>query len=46
MVEWGGILLVASTLDLLLGDPVYSLHPVRLIGRTIGSFEISWQNGD
>ncbi|MBT4526586.1 MAG: hypothetical protein HOC24_08550, partial [Deltaproteobacteria bacterium] len=29
------ILLVAYLLDLLIGDPVYPLHPVRLIGSSI-----------
>lgn len=33
------ILAVAVSLDLLIGDPVYPLHPVRLIGRTLTWFE-------
>lgn len=40
MGECGSILLLAFTLDLLLGDPVYSFHPVRLIGKTIACFEM------
>lgn len=33
------ILLLAFGLDLLIGDPVYPLHPVRLIGRVIQTLE-------
>ena len=29
----------AVLLDFLVGDPVYSAHPIRLIGRTLGWFE-------
>ena len=32
-------LAIAVVLDLILGDPVYRLHPVRLIGRTLAAFE-------
>jgi adenosylcobinamide-phosphate synthase len=33
-------------LDLALGDPVYALHPVRLIGRTLSFFERAlWKFG-
>ncbi len=32
-------LLLAFALDQFLGDPVYSLHPVRLIGRAIAGLE-------
>lgn len=33
------VLFIAFLFDLLLGDPVYRLHPVRLIGLLIGSIE-------
>ncbi len=33
------VLLFAFVLDLYLGDPVYSLHPVRLMGHTISAAE-------
>lgn len=33
------LLLLAFTLDLLLGDPEYPFHPVRLIGHTIEIFK-------
>jgi|DewCreStandDraft_4_1066084.scaffolds.fasta_scaffold02817_3 adenosylcobinamide-phosphate synthase len=33
------VLLMAVALDLTLGDPIYPLHPVRLIGRTLTWFE-------
>ena len=33
------LLAVAVALDLLLGDPVYRFHPVRLIGHTLSGFE-------
>ncbi len=39
MHEGSIVLLAASVLDLLLGDPVYALHPVRLIGRLIQQCE-------
>jgi adenosylcobinamide-phosphate synthase len=32
-------LVVAVTIDLVVGDPVYRAHPVRLIGRTLQWFE-------
>jgi len=32
-------LVAAVAVDLLLGDPVYPAHPVRLIGRTLQWFE-------
>jgi len=34
------IVLSAVALDALFGDPVYPLHPVRLIGRTLSVFEV------
>lgn len=33
------LLAIALLADALLGDPVYPLHPVRLIGRTLAAFE-------
>lgn len=39
MTECALILLAAFVLDLVLGDPRYPLHPVRLIGRAISSIE-------
>lgn len=33
------LLAAGVALDLILGDPVYPLHPVRLMGRTLSSFE-------
>ncbi len=39
-LAWGVLL------DLVLGDPVYALHPVRLIGRTLTVFENAlWKVG-
>lgn len=35
----GLILLIAYILDLLVGDPKYRLHPVRLIGKTMAFLE-------
>lgn len=35
----GLILPLAYAFDLLFGDPMYPLHPVRLIGRMIGAYE-------
>ena len=32
-------LVVAVAIDLIVGDPVYPVHPVRLIGRTLQWFE-------
>jgi adenosylcobinamide-phosphate synthase len=34
------ILLIAVAADLAIGDPVYSLHPVRIIGRMLAGIEI------
>lgn len=34
-----GVLAAAVALDLMLGDPVYPAHPVRLMGRTLTWFE-------
>jgi len=39
MSELAALALVAFGLDLLLGDPVYSLHPIRLMGRWIAFLE-------
>jgi adenosylcobinamide-phosphate synthase len=39
MLECALLLLVACTLDALLGDPVYALHPVRLLGKRIAFTE-------
>jgi adenosylcobinamide-phosphate synthase len=33
------LLLIAVALDLLFGDPVYRLHPIRLMGATLSWFE-------
>jgi adenosylcobinamide-phosphate synthase len=33
------VLIAAVILDLLLGDPVYPYHPIRLIGNTLSLFE-------
>jgi adenosylcobinamide-phosphate synthase len=33
------VLAAAVVLDLLVGDPVYPLHPIRLMGRTLAWFE-------
>jgi adenosylcobinamide-phosphate synthase len=33
------VLIVAVILDLLMGDPVYPLHPIRLMGHTLSWFE-------
>jgi len=35
----GLILLIAYIIDLLIGDPKYNLHPVRLIGRMVSFLE-------
>jgi adenosylcobinamide-phosphate synthase len=39
MSECALVLLAAFILDLILGDPVYPFHPVRLAGRAIQFFE-------
>lgn len=39
MTELAVITLAAFLLDLLLGDPPYGLHPIRLIGRGISAME-------
>jgi len=39
MIEASGVLVGAFLLDLLLGDPPYPLHPVRLIGHGISFAE-------
>ena len=39
MTTSGGVLIPALALDMVLGDPVYPLHPVRLCGRLLESFE-------
>ena len=39
MIEVQLIILIGFILDLLLGDPVYRGHPVRLIGHFINSLE-------
>jgi cobalamin biosynthesis protein CobD/CbiB len=36
-----GILLVAVAADAAIGDPVYPLHPVRIIGRLLAALESS-----
>lgn len=38
------ILLSAVVLDALIGDPIYSLHPIRLIGSTLSTFETLLRN--
>ncbi|CAA6679507.1 MULTISPECIES: adenosylcobinamide-phosphate synthase CbiB [unclassified Lentimonas] len=40
MPTLAAVLLLAVFLDLLIGDPRYALHPVRLIGHWIGVVEI------
>ena len=44
MAEIGIILFLAFFLDLVLGDPRYSCHPVRLIGRVIEGLERALRN--
>ena len=39
MIHAAAILFTAFGLDLLLGDPPFPFHPVRLIGATISAFE-------
>jgi adenosylcobinamide-phosphate synthase len=39
MFECALIIILSFTLDLLLGDPVYRYHPVRIIGNSIAFFE-------
>lgn len=39
MTELAVLTLVAFVLDLLIGDPVYGLHPIRLMGRWINAVE-------
>lgn len=38
MLELAIVLFLAFILDLLLGDPRYRFHPIRLIGRCIALF--------
>ena len=38
MLELAIIILLAFLLDLILGDPRYRLHPIRLMGLCIGFF--------
>ena len=33
------LLLAAVALDVILGDPVYRLHPIRIMGATLSWFE-------
>lgn len=33
------LLLIAVTLDLFFGDPIYRLHPIRLMGSTLSRYE-------
>ena len=35
----GSVILPALLLDILIGDPVYPLHPIRLCGRMLSLFE-------
>jgi len=39
MIHAAFILLIAFTLDFLLGDPPYRLHPIRLLGSTVSILE-------
>ena len=39
MIHAAVILVAALILDVLLGDPPFPFHPVRLIGATISAFE-------
>jgi adenosylcobinamide-phosphate synthase len=39
MTELSATILIALILDLLIGDPPYTCHPVRLIGHSIRHFE-------
>jgi adenosylcobinamide-phosphate synthase len=39
MLELAGILVIGFFLDVLIGDPPYTYHPIRIIGRSIAFFE-------
>jgi adenosylcobinamide-phosphate synthase len=39
MTTSGGVLVPALVLDMVLGDPVYPLHPIRICGRLLETFE-------
>ncbi|MFH1680085.1 MAG: cobalamin biosynthesis protein, partial [Candidatus Eisenbacteria bacterium] len=39
MDEWGLVLVAAFALDLLLGDPPWPVHPVRMLGAVITRLE-------
>ncbi|MFW6147601.1 MAG: adenosylcobinamide-phosphate synthase CbiB [Thermodesulfobacteriota bacterium] len=44
MFELAGIIFVAFLLDVLIGDPPYKYHPVRIIGRWILSIDKGMRN--
>ena len=39
MIYAAFVLLIAFTLDFLLGDPPYRLHPIRLLGSSVSILE-------